>query len=259
MTDSIWPPPSADAATKHAHYFALLSAAGIGTRLDRPLLLGIRGLELGGTEPHDTISRPAYDDAFVLLAEGIVREFRGSTHPYQHTTRATVDVDHDGTPDVGTIRPGRYVMQRLQTAPFPKLWIKGSATDPRVPTWRDTNHDGTITDAERDASEERQRGEQSAPDVGDFATEVLLHPGFDCAGPSGKAFSSIGCQTAHLSDVAAVATFAELDYLLLDARTLLDAAASPFTDEQRREIEGSVALTTEESAEDALRGAEKPA
>jgi hypothetical protein len=207
------------------------------------------------------VSRPAYDDAFVLLADGptgpVVREFKGATHPYQRNTRATVDVDHDGTPDVGTIRPGRYLMTRIQTDP-PKLWIRTSATDPRVPTWRDTNHDGAVTDAERDASEARTAGPQVGTDVGDFATEVLLHPGFDCVGPSGKAFSSIGCQTAHVSDVAAVARFVELDYLLVDAATLLAAAGSPLTDEQRARIEGSVAMTTAASAEAALHGEAAP-
>ena len=77
-----------------------------------------------------------------------------------------------------------------------------------IPTWRDTNHDGKISGPELD------------PPL--FATEVLLHPGFT-TNQNGKSvpYSSIGCQTAKLEDVQAVAEHALVDYLLVDARGAL--------------------------------------
>jgi hypothetical protein len=225
----LWPEAGASEAQKFDHYERLCRSLGQGMPASGPLLIGLRGVELNGLSTHPVVSKPAYDDTFVLLNQATgkrVLEFRGATHPYQKVMGSGVDANLDGMPDVGTIRPGRYVMLRQQAdAAHPKLWIKRAANDAVVPTWRDTDHSGVISESEKQASESHQSGQQTRADIGDFATEVLLHPGFDATQSSGRRYSSIGCQTAALVHVQAVAAFPRLDYLLLDARDALTLLA----------------------------------
>jgi hypothetical protein len=226
----LWPAAGASEAQKFDHYERLCRSLKQSLPAAHPLLIGVRGVELNAHSTHPVISKPAYDDTFVLLnplGGKRVLEFRGATHPYQKVMGSGVDANLDGLPDVGTIRPGRYVMERQKTDPaHPKLWVKRGVDDPVVPTWRDTDHNGTIGGTEKQASETHQRGQQTRPDMGDFATEVLLHPGFDATQANGRRYSSIGCQTAALVDVQAVAAFPKLDYLLLDARDALASLAT---------------------------------
>ncbi len=214
--DSLWPAVDADPEAKGAHYLDLLLKLGVDASLERPLLLALRGVELHGSKTHAVLSQAKYDDAFVLLTRAdstlTVREFNGATHPYQSKTGSTgtPDVNHDGVPDVGTIKPGRYLLKR-QTKPagHPSLHLVKLDGKEGIPTWRDTNQDGKVSGPELDAPDSQ------------LATEVLLHPGFTTKQPSGKLYSSIGCQTARVEDVQAVAEEPLVDYVLVDARAAL--------------------------------------
>lgn len=211
----LWPASDASTDAKAEHYRRLCAKLGCPTTLERPLLVAFRGVELRGAETHPVLSTRKYDDAFALLAlrNGVaeVREFAGATHPYQSTTNAsgTPDVDGDGLRDVGTIKPGRYLLKRQQKPPgHPSLHLVKLDEKDGIPTWRDTDHNGQITAADSSAFL--------------LATEVLLHPGFTST-QLGKttAYSSIGCQTARVEDVQAVAEHAIVDYVLLDARNAI--------------------------------------
>jgi hypothetical protein len=216
---SLWPAPSASEAEKAEHYRGLLQKLQVDTALKRPLLAAFRGVALRGSGTHAVLSQAKYDDAFVLLVpvEGSVkvREFEGATHPYQRVTSlaAAPDVNKDGEADVGTIKPGSYLLRR-QTKPagHPSLHLVKLDGKDGIPTWRDTNHDGKISGPELDAS------------LNQLATEVLLHPGFTSQLRSGnRNYSSIGCQTARVEDVQAVADHEQVDYALIDARAALQA------------------------------------
>jgi hypothetical protein len=212
----LWPAPELTDPAKAEHYRAICAKLGFETALNRPLLVAFRGVELRGAETHPVISSRKYDDAFVLLAlvDGTARarEFVGATHPYQATTTAqgTPDVNSDGARDVGTIKPGRFLLKRQEKPPGhpPSLHLVKLDGKDGIPTWRDVNHDGKIAGSELDPSL--------------FATEVLLHPGFTSL-QKGKAvpYSSIGCQTAKIEDVQAVAEHGLADYLLVDARAAI--------------------------------------
>lgn len=223
----LWPPAGANDEQKFAHYKSLCERLDQPLISGRPLLLAYRGVALRAGATHPLINHQEYDDSFVLLSQqngvATVREFAGATHPYQTFTSAAPDANHDGTPDVGTIRPGRYVLERRDQDPkHPVLLVKRTATDDRIPTWRDLNHDGFISDNEKAASAAHTSGAQAAADIGDFSTAVLMHPGFTTMQANGKPFSSIGCQTARVEDVHAVAASApSLDYLLLDGREVV--------------------------------------
>ncbi len=219
----LWPPSDADDAQKNLHYRSICERLGETVPTNRPLLLAYRGVALRAFTTHPVVSHPEYDDGFILLqivgGAPRVKEFAGATHPYQRNTGAAPDTNLDGTPDVGTIRPGRYLLERLPSdADHPKLWVKRTPKDARIPTWRDTNQDGTISAKESEVSEGKTSGPQAAPGVGDFSTEVLLHPGFTAKQTNGRPYSSIGCQTARLEDVRDVADCVSLDYLLIDGR-----------------------------------------
>jgi len=217
--DALWPAESADGEAKAVHYRELCKKLGFETTLARPLLLALRGVELRGTETHPVLSQPKYDDAFVLLTnvDSVVdaHEFMGATHPYQAFTGATgtPDVNKDGLRDVGTIKPGLYLLRRQDKPPgHPSLHLVKLDGKDGIPTWRDTNHDGKIS------------GPELEPSL--LATEVLLHPGFTSLQKGKTApYSSIGCQTAKVEDVQAVAKHALVDYLLVDARAALTQLA----------------------------------
>lgn len=236
----IFAEPAASPESKHAHYAQICARLGY-TLTKRPLLIGIRGLRIRAAAAHPTVNEPVYDDSFVLLWRDetgayFCIEFPGATHPYQKNTRATVDVNGDGVADVGMIREGLLVFETLDVH-SPKVWIKLAHTDPRVPTDRDTNHDGKISETERDASAARVSGPQVDPLLGDYATEVLFHAGFT----SGK--SSIGCQTAEIEDVRRIAERNRGDFLLVSADRWIEAATTPVDAATRERAEGLVAMS----------------
>ncbi|MFT3712691.1 MAG: peptidoglycan-binding domain-containing protein [Archangium sp.] len=122
-----------------------------------------------------------YDDQFVVLTpDGHVQRFTGATHPGQNSSTASPDVTGDGRGDVGMIRPGNYrVVPNGDHAGAPSFHVRTLGGSGNLNGWRDTNHDGQFSDAERAGSERR----------GDTLSGVLFHQG------GSNAPSSIGCQT----------------------------------------------------------------
>lgn len=139
---------------------------------EQPTVLGIRSRGE---------STRQYDDRFVVLTpDGRVREFAGATHPGQTRSSLSPDVNRDGAGDVGMIRPGNYnVRASGPYKGYPGFHVRRLDGSDRIPGWRDTNHDGVYSGAERTASERR----------GDTLTDVLFH-----AGNPGSP-RSIGCLT----------------------------------------------------------------
>ncbi len=191
-----------------AFYEAIATGAGV-VMTGQAVVVGLRGISREGVR-HDAHTQKTFDDVIaVLTADGKVIELPGSTHPWFTTSTAAPDVDGDGHPDVGMIRPGRYRAEprpgRL-LAGQPTFHIVTVAGSDRIPGWRDTNHDGVYDDAERAASESRK----------DALSAVLFHEG----GPAAPA--PIGCQVL---DAHAIKTFiaavggpgAQIDYVLADA------------------------------------------
>jgi hypothetical protein len=212
---ALWPDAS-DPDKRHLHYRSICERFSSEITWTRPVLLGIRGVRLFGLRTHVVRSEPSYDDAFVLLdalAAGSVLEFRGASYPYQTTSRAAVDLDRDGQPDVAMIRPGLYLLERLP-APFHgrrALQVKTHDGGGIVPCYRDLNHDGYFSPEEIAKALSAQHGPQVLTDVGAAAVGILFHPGFDMG------MSSIGCQTAPQDAVMALYEAGPMDYLLVDA------------------------------------------
>jgi hypothetical protein len=224
-SDGLWPAGGSGDDRVYEHYRALCAASGFEPRADRPTLLAIRGVWLHGRRPHPVRHVPLYDDAFVLLRSGEAPfAFRGATHPYQARSGAAPDVDGDGEKDVGMIRPDTYLLRLQSSSPpiFNLLTQRGSG---RIPAYRDTDHDARIDDAEKQASSARTAGAQVEPGIGAYATEVLLHPGYDALqAKDRRPFSSIGCQTASVESLQRVlAAGKTLDYVLADGVALVNA------------------------------------
>jgi hypothetical protein len=222
--DALWPKVGS-AEEQVAHFASLCVAGGFRGGVNRPTLLALRGVWLGGRCIHPVWHAPLYDDAFILLSDGDAPfVFRGATHPYQVDSRASADLDRDGRKDVGMVRPGCYVLEIMGNDPpiFKILTTEGRA---EIPVYRDTNHDARIDEAEKRASVAATRGEQVAPGVGAFGTQILLHPGYDATqSPKGAPFSSIGCQTAPRDALERVLRAGRtIDYVLVDAIDLMPA------------------------------------
>lgn len=219
---ALWPPEDASVEEQFEHYSRLAGLFGARVRQDEPLLIGLRGvMELAGAT-HEVRSINAYDDTYVLLlqtAEGVgVRSFAGATHAYQGSSGLSPDANRDGSGDVGSVRPSHdgqsYTLRQrgdyhgrtslgVQSDPrewglesTPSWWALGN-----VPVHRDTDHDRELSDPEKRASEQRTRGEQVAPGIGDYGSVVWFHPGFTETKDSGRPFASIGCLTARLEDL----------------------------------------------------------
>jgi hypothetical protein len=126
------------------------------------------------------------------------------------------------------VRPGQYVLEVVGGDPpiFKVLTQQGKG---EIPVYRDTNHNARIDDPEKRAAEIATRGEQVLPGIGAFATEILLHPGYDTLQAKKRdPFSSIGCQTAPVAALQQVlAAGRTIDYVLIDAVDLLPAMAAP--------------------------------
>lgn len=201
-------PAGATESEKYAHYAALVRQNGGQLCPNgQATVLGLRGMAMDGTR-HDSTSARAYDDVFVVLTpDGRCYEFAGATHPGQNSSTASPDVTGDGAGDVGTIRPGNYsVVPNGLYHGNTSYHVQTQGGSGSLAGWRDTNHDGVFSDAERSASERR----------GDALTGVLFHPGNETRP------SSIGCQTLSPDDyrrfVAAVGgAGAGFTYTLVDA------------------------------------------
>jgi len=181
---------------------------------EEPTIVALRGSYPNARRSHRAVHAPRYDDTFVVVGrDGHPQIFRGATHAYQLTSSESPGGN------VGSIRPGLYRATLLQSDPVPIFHVKTWAGSGDLPCWRDTDHDGVITEAEAERSEQATKGPQVQPGVGMVANSVLIHPGWDTQKPgTGRAFSSIACLTAPLADVRLLATMSHtFDLLLLDA------------------------------------------
>ena len=190
-------------------YAAIATARGVTLSTTKPTVIGLRGLSLAG-ELHDTQASETFDDTIVVLTpDQHVIELAGSTHPWRKASSSVPDANGDGAGDVGMLRPGTYsIVPRdasqdiLRQATFHVRTVAGSGN---VPTWRDTDHDGVVSAAERAASEAR----------GDLMSAVLFHVEADGAP------AAVGCQVqspeSHKRFVTALGGRVAVQYVLVDA------------------------------------------
>jgi hypothetical protein len=228
--DALW--PSGDRAEKLLHWGFIAGKLGAEPKLARPFLIGIRGAAPLAQTTHQAVHRAKYDDTFVLLCEGdepVI--FPGATHAYQIESGLSPDADGDGRKDVGSIRPGRYLLadKGIQPHPIFVLTLPDGKTG-NIPAYRDTDHDGVISEREEELSRQARPGGKGAQVNSDgyFATAVLLHTGFD-APPSAQHRSSIACQTCSLEWLKLLRTKAapsggKIDYVLANAAALVPLA-----------------------------------
>lgn len=162
-------PSTATQAQRFEHYRNIIMANGgqDPRTSDRPVVLGIRGIDRNGGA-HETSNRRQYDDTMVVLnRNGTVTELRGSTHAGQVTSSLVSSV--------GMIRSGNFdVVPNGPHGGAPSFHVQqnGSGTLPGI---RDTNHDGRFS-----AAEIAQRNTMTA---------ILFHTG------TNDSPHSIGCQT----------------------------------------------------------------
>lgn len=224
----LWPKP--DPVDRLLHWWAIAGRLGAQVSLERPFLIGIRGAREGDAETHQPVHKPVYDDTFVFIppAEvGSTITFPGATHAYQLNSKLSPDVSGDGVGDVGSIRPGRYLLTDKGAQPHPIFVLTTPDGSGRIPCFRDTDHDGVISEAEARRSVEARGVAQSNSD-GCFATAVLFHTGYD-APVSAAHRSSIACQTANLRWLLEMRKSASkcggvIDYVLINAWELVPIA-----------------------------------
>ena len=195
-----------------AEWSAIAESAGAGRLKDKKLIvLGVRGLDHHG-RVHDTVAAHQFDDVWIVLRfdePSLILE--ASTHPFEKQgTRGVPDVDHDGTSDVGMVRPGLYwaksTTDKIDQAPVFWVNLADDGDSDKLPAWRDTNQDGVVSAEERAFSEAHKH----------TIDEVLFHVASD------DAPKAVGCQVSTrgalrlLHDVAPRG----FEYVLIDARTL---------------------------------------
>jgi len=196
-------------ADAYRAYGDLAKEAGAAPSAGTVTVLGLRGLAIDGTT-HATSYVRAFDDTLVVLrADGTVDRFAGSTHPFERGGVPGVpDVDGDRIADVGMIRPGIYdVTGRERAIAGAASYAVSQRSSGALPGWRDTDHDGVLSEAERAASERRD----------DRITDVLFHSG------EGSAPPAVGCQVLPASSIGAFTASvggrrARFRYLLLDMK-----------------------------------------
>ncbi len=201
--DGIYTPKTESAADEARHDFKMAKADGVGAVLGRMLhpkskmrrqwdhyakvVLAHGGAVNPGGQPtvlgirHVGGASTRYGDRFIVLtANHKVRMFTGSTHPGQSSSSLSPDVNGDGVGDVGMLRPGSYrVVANGPHKGKPSYHVVSRTTgSDAIPGFRDTNHDGRYSGAEKSASKRR----------GDRVSEILFHVGL-WGSPS-----SIGCQ-----------------------------------------------------------------
>lgn len=222
---TLWADSSTTKEHAYLHYEELFTNLGLPVG-DKPMLLGIRGLKLGKTEPHEVKSHSfRYDDAFIFLVpeDNAAYTFAGSTHPFQRRSDESPDIDEDGDGDVAMIRPGFYHVERMDPE---RLLVRNTDGTARIPAYRDFNHNGLFEPEEKARALEITRGRYATPEMGLFATAILFH--------AGKGFGSIGCQTAPARHIALLHDHAPFDYMLMEAENVL-AMATP---EPPEEVKG---------------------
>ncbi len=224
----IWPArPEPEVAA--VHWTELAGKLGLVVPQERPFLIAIRGVKPFETMSHDLEHRMVYDDTFVLVrVAGAPVVFAGATHAYQKNSKASPDVDRDGLGDVGSIRPGRYVLHDLKHGAEVLFHIRMPDGGASLPAWRDfIDHDGKISAEELQRSESMRTGLQ----VGTTGTEaqgILFHGGPE-EPPEAKHHYSIGCFTAprkwrKIMSEAAAPYGGKIDMPLITAWDLLPFA-----------------------------------
>jgi hypothetical protein len=238
--EALWPGGDPAEAVLHWGFIAGRLGAAPLALLARPFLIGIRGAAPLARETRQAVHRPQYDDTFVLLVKGEAPlVFPGATHAYQLDSGLAPDADRDGRKDVGSIRPGRYLLEDRGIKPHPIFVLTTPEGKGEIPAYRDTDHDGVISEAEeRTAREARASGAAAkAAQIGSdgyYATAVLLHTGFDA--PANAAHrSSIACQTCSLKWLELLRKKAQpsrgfIDYVLANAPDVVAIA------EERRKV-----------------------
>lgn len=158
----------------------------------RPVMLGIRGVEVGADVTHQPVHRPSFDDTGVLLVSGYLPYvFPISTHAWQKNSKLSPGGN------VGSIRVGHYVLH-LRAGKYPCFEVTLPNGDKNLPAHRDTDHDGVISEAEAARSEARETGPQVNAG-GDYANAVLFHAVAGHGAPDDVGHvSSIACQTCEL-------------------------------------------------------------
>lgn len=146
-----------------------------------PTILGMRGLGPDNQRHDSNENVGPYNDTFVVLQqtpEGEQRlyELRGSTHAGQKSSSLSPK-------GVAQIRPGNFFCH--PNGPYhdmPSWHIRTISNSGNIPTWRDSNKNGYISESEK----------RKAQANGEVATEILFHNGVNEG--HGR---SIGCQTLH--------------------------------------------------------------
>ena len=166
-------PAGATERQRFEHYRGIIMANGVQDPLtsDKPVVLGVRGMDKGGNR-HETSNGRSYDDTFVVLDKtGRVTELTGATHAGQKTTSL---VDH-----VGLIRTGNFNVVpngvRSKDGGLASFHVRTLDGSGNIPGIRDRNNDGRMQD-----NEIARR---------DTMTEILFPPG------TATSPVSIGCQT----------------------------------------------------------------
>jgi hypothetical protein len=222
---ALWPDGTAHTVNHWGH---IAGELGSNAPLARPWLLCLRGVRPFATETHELMHSPEYDDTGVLLYPGdapIV--FPMASHAYQARSRLSPDVNRDGQGDVGSIRPGRYVLHDLGTEEC-IFHVRNPDGSDRLPCWRDFNGDRFLSAEEMRRSEALRTGAQVGAD-GTWADSILLHGGLDSP-PDAKHRYSIGCLTAPLARRDMLRRRAklhggEIDLVLANASDVLPLAA----------------------------------
>src|SRR3954470_14618981 len=145
-----------DSALGEDAYQAYADLAGIEPDASPAVVVGLRGVSFDGTA-HDTTFAHAFDDVLVVLTtDRRAVRFRASTHPFESAAPGVPDVDGDRVVDVGMIRPGIYdAAARDRLVAGQPSWAVTHDGSGKLPGWRDTNHDGVLTDDEIAAAEKR--------------------------------------------------------------------------------------------------------
>lgn len=153
--DAVLGPMPKSRAAKVQWYARLVKANGgqWRTGVNQMNIVGLRGQGVSGKQNDNTFNQ--WNDTIAFVWKGTdgkthVKEFQATTDPGQKYGDGR-DVNRDGVLDIAHLRPGSY--------PYHLGTHHGAygAGNPSydLPVDRDTNHDGRISKAERDASKRR--------------------------------------------------------------------------------------------------------
>lgn len=227
-TECLWP---SDQVGSIYQWNAVAGKLGAAFPLPRPVLIAVRGVKLFGKESHELVHAPLYDDSFCFIVPGEVPFlFEGATHAYQRNSTASPDEDGDMMGDVGSVRPGRYLLNDTNNGVEVVFHITTPNGNDALPAWRDFDHDGKLSPAEMKKSEELKLGKQVSS-VGAVAKSILFHGGIDepplPGGVPPQHRYSIGCFTAPRKYRSIVSEKArrfggKVDLFLVEAETLVE-------------------------------------